>query len=95
MSISKTMLSATEFEQIRGEYDDQALKSHSINSRCYTDPRFLKIEREQIFYRSWQFLCHEEKLREPGSYMALNVEGQPIVAIRNNDGELRAFYNVC
>ncbi len=88
-------LSSTEYVQIKGKYDAIAVRSHSINTRCYTDPKFLKIEQEQVFHRSWQFLCHEEKLREPGSYVTMNVEGQPIVAIRNQDGELKAYYNVC
>jgi choline monooxygenase len=88
-------LSEHEISQIRGNYDDIATRSHSINTRCYIDPKFLKVEREQIFHRSWQFLCHEEKLRETGSFATLNIEGQSVVALRNREGELRAFYNVC
>ena len=40
------------------------------------------VEREQIFWRSWQFLCHAEQLREPGSYVAADVQGRSIVAVR-------------
>lgn len=93
--MSLEMLSIEEFNQIGGRYGAQAIRSHSIDTRCYLDPKFLKIEREQVFHRSWQFLCHEEKLREPGNYVTLDVEGQPVVALRNQSGELRAFYNVC
>ncbi len=88
-------LSETELAHIRGRYDETAAKSFSINTRCYLDPKFLKVEEEQIFKRSWQFVCHEEKLREPGSYITLRVADQPIVVARNREGELRAFYNVC
>ncbi len=88
-------LTRAEFAEIEGRYDKSAIRSHSINTRTYLDPRFLQIEREQIFHRSWQFVCHEEKLREIGSYVALSVEGQSVVAMRNADGELNAFYNVC
>ena len=93
--MSEAQLSREEFLQVRGQYDETPVRSHSIDTRCYLDPKFLKIEREQIFHRSWQFLCHEEKLRDPGSYVTLNVEGQPVVAMRNPNGELKAFYNVC
>ena len=93
--MSEAQLSREEFLRIRGQYDETPVRSHSIDTRCYLDPKFLKIEREQIFHRSWQFLCHEEKLRDPGSYVTLNVESQPVVAMRNPNGELRAFYNVC
>ena len=93
--MSGAELTREEFVEVRGKYDETPVRSHSIDTRCYLDPKFLRIEREQIFHRSWQFLCHEEKLREPGSYVSLDVEGQPVLAIRNSHGELRAFYNVC
>ena len=40
-------------------------------------------------------MCHVEKLREPGSYVATEIAGNPIVAVRDRSGDLRAFYNVC
>jgi choline monooxygenase len=93
--VSQQQLSSEEFTQLKGQYDEVAVRSHSINTRCYTDAKFLGIEREQIFYRSWQFLCHEEKLRKPGDYACASIEGQSVVALRNRGGELAAFYNVC
>ena len=89
------ILSEADFEQIKGRYDEVATRSYSINTRCYVDPKFLSVEREQIFHRSWQFVCHEEKLRKSGDYVTLSVEGQSIVVMRGKDGELNAFYNVC
>ena len=90
-----TTLSAEELAAIKASYDPIASRSWSINARCYTDPKFQAVEREQIFHKSWQFLCHEEKLREHGSYIAADVEGQSILATRDTSGKLRAFYNVC
>lgn len=76
-------------------YDPVAARSASIGADCYIDPEYLEVEREQIFHRSWQFLCHEEKLREPGSYVTAGVQDRSIAAVRGEDGVLRAFYNVC
>jgi len=88
-------LTREELDAIGRGYDPQPARSYSIKSDCYRDPRFLQVESEQIFHRSWQFLCHEEKLREPGSYVATEVQGQSIFATRDGEGVLRAFYNVC
>ncbi len=88
-------LTREELKSIEHGYDSVAARSFSINKDCYRDPKFLNIEREQIFHKSWQFLCHEEKLRKPGSYVATDVQGQSVFAARDSDGELRAFYNVC
>ena len=71
-----------EIEAIGKGYDPVAVRSHSINTDCYRDARFLQLEREHIFYKSWQFLCHEEKLREPGSYVAADVQGRSVVRSR-------------
>ena len=44
-------------------YDPVASRSASTGADCYIDPAFLEAERAEIFRRSWQFLCHDEKLR--------------------------------
>ena len=91
----QSSLSPAEYAAIKGAYDPVAVRSHSIDTRCYIEPRFLQIEREQIFHRSWQFVCHEEKLRDVGSYVVLDIEGRSVVVLRNREGDVRAFYNVC
>ena len=88
-------LTPMELKRIGRGYDAIAARSFSIDTRCYRDPRFLVVEREQIFWRSWQFLCHAEQLPEPGSYVAAGVQGRSVFAVRGEDGALRAFYNVC
>jgi len=82
-------------EKLFEGWDDRPARSLSMHKDAYIDPQWLEVERKEIFHRSWQFLCHEESLRKAGQYVALNIEGQSIVAIRGKDGELRAFYNVC
>ena len=88
-------LSRDEFNMIGQGFDPVAARSFSINTTCYRDPKFFQIEREQIFHRSWQFLCHAEKLRESGCYVATDVQEQSVFAMRDANGDLRAFYNVC
>ena len=88
-------LSQAQFEMIKAGFDPLPQRSSSMNKVCYTDPHFLKVEQEQIFKKSWQFVCHEEKLRAAGSYVTLEIQGQSVFVVRDEDGELRACYNVC
>ena len=88
-------LTQQQLEHAGAGYDPVAARSASIGADCYTDPGYLEAEREQIFHRSWQYLCHEEALHEPGRYVAARVQNRSIVAVRGHDGVLRAFYNVC
>ncbi len=90
------MLTNTQLEQIQSGYDpDDVARSSSLHARCYTEPEFLAIEKEAIFYRSWQWVCHIEKVSEAGDFYVADVLGRSIAIVRGGDGELRAFYNVC
>lgn len=52
-------------------------------------------ERREIFARSWNVFTHESALAETGAWVAQTIAGYPIVALRDQDGQLRAFHNVC
>jgi choline monooxygenase len=92
---SRPLLSADDFAAIRHGYDADPSRSLSLRSDAYTDPKWFDADLRAIMARHWQWVCHVEKLRAPGSYIALQVAGQPIVVVRDRDGVLRAFYNVC
>jgi len=70
-------------------------KSYTMASRYYVDPEVLALEKDRIFGRSWFFVGHESRLRDPGSYMAVDFADEGIVLVRGRDGVLRGFYNVC
>ena len=76
-------------------YDADPASSWSLHSDAYTDPPWFEIDQQSIMATTWQWLCHVERLREAGSYVAETIAGMPIAAVRGKDGELRAFYNVC
>ena len=90
-----SLLSRSDLERIRSGYDPVPERSFSLDAACYVEPRFFELDRRAIFHRSWQFLCHAEKLRQAGSYLAADILGQGVVAVRDTKGVLRAFYNVC
>ena len=67
----------------------------SLLAEAYTQPEWADADLRAIFARTWQWVCHVEKLRQPGDYVSATVAGMPIAVVRGRDGELRAFYNVC
>src|SRR5262249_41163213 len=89
------VIDAGELQALKSGFDPDPEKSWSLPSRIYRDTKFLPVEQANIFWRSWQFLCHIEQLREPGSYVTGSMQGRSIFAARDAKGELRAFYNVC
>ncbi|WP_413105415.1 aromatic ring-hydroxylating oxygenase subunit alpha [Streptomyces sp. Inha503] len=88
-------LTAEEAETIAFGYDQDPAKSMSLRSEAYTDPKWHAVDLEAILGRTWQWVCHVEKLTRPGSYVTTTVAGMPVVVIRDRSKRLRAFYNVC
>lgn len=67
----------------------------TLPARYYTDAAILAAERELIFASEWMPVAREEDLAAPGDFVARDVVGEPVVVVRGQDGELRAFANVC
>jgi len=67
----------------------------TLPTAWYRDEAVFKLEKERIFWREWIAVCRDEELPEPGDHKVLDVLGQSVILVRNRQGELRAFYNVC
>ena len=61
----------------------------------YRSASFYGAEQEAIWRREWLLAGHVGDLRRPGDYLTASVAGEPLLVIRGQDGELRAFSNVC
>jgi phenylpropionate dioxygenase-like ring-hydroxylating dioxygenase large terminal subunit len=61
----------------------------------YSDPAIFRLERERIFARAWLPVCHVSQLPEPGSHVARSLVGEPVMALRGREGEIRVLSNVC
>ncbi len=70
-------------------------QSLSLHAAAYTEPAWFEVEQRAVFARTWQWICHVEKVHAPGSYVAETIAGMPIVVVHDGMGVLRAFYNVC
>src|SRR5260370_11782447 len=61
----------------------------------YADARIAELERQTVFSGTWQVMGRVDQVEKPGQFVSASVAGEPLVAVRGNDGVLRAFYNVC
>jgi phenylpropionate dioxygenase-like ring-hydroxylating dioxygenase large terminal subunit len=61
----------------------------------YVDDEVLRREQERIFAREWQYVGHSGQAARPGDFFACRLGSIPAVVVRGEDGEVRAFLNVC
>jgi phenylpropionate dioxygenase-like ring-hydroxylating dioxygenase large terminal subunit len=72
-----------------------AATGSALEARLYIDPELLAAEQELIFERTWQLAGHVSALPRTGSYLTAQAGTQPVLVIRDEDGALRAYRNVC
>jgi phenylpropionate dioxygenase-like ring-hydroxylating dioxygenase large terminal subunit len=67
----------------------------ALDARYYRDPELAELEQKRIFARSWQLVGHVSHLPNPGDYLTGTAGVEPVLVLRADDGQLRAFRNVC
>lgn len=85
----------SELPELHLPLNEDPQQSYTLPSGYYTDPAVYELEKEMIFYRTWQYICHVSEVPKSGDYVTMRICDQNIFVMRGEAGELRAFYNVC
>lgn len=91
LSISAAPFSAAD---LAGVLDPEASGS-MLPARAYTAADVLEFEREHFFRGGWVNAGRSADLVQAGARRAVRAAGDSILLVRDDDGRLRAFYNVC
>ena len=83
--------SATGFET----FEQAGTPAHGLPAFAYTSTAFWQRENQTLFPNSWVFVGFAHEIANPGDVQPITVAGSPILLLRNQDGDIRAFHNVC
>ena len=61
----------------------------------YSHPQLTRLERERILLPSWQIVCHVNSIPKAGDYQTLDLGPESVLVLRDREGSIRAFHNVC
>ena len=75
--------------------DPDTVRKDFIPKDGYVSREFLEFENRYLWPRVWQMACREEEIPNPRDYLTYEVANETIVILRDEDGEIRAFHNVC
>jgi len=68
---------------------------YTLPGRDYIDPAIFTLERENVFFKSWFYAGRAEQVEASGQWFTIDVVGESVIVMRNDVGDLQAFYNVC
>ncbi len=78
-----------------GRHQEMVGKIVKVPVRAYTEPAILERELATAFRDYPLVVGHAAQVREPGSYLLSPWNKLPFVVVRDEEGTLRAFLNVC
>jgi Rieske 2Fe-2S family protein len=86
----------TERDKGHLRYDERDWRPRpTLSGHEYTSQQVYDEERERIWWGDWVTIGRAEECPDPGDYVVKDLAGESIFVVRNQEGELRGFYNVC
>ena len=70
-------------------------EASAMPKNIYTSEEVLSIEEELIFSKEWMCAGIVSEIPKIGDYLTYQIGQQPIIIIRNEKNEIKAFSNVC
>ncbi len=67
----------------------------SVPAQRYYSPAFAQLEVERMWPKVWQLACTVDHVAETGDYFEYRCGPYSVLVVRGDDGQLRAFQNVC
>lgn len=76
-------------------WPEQQTHGHRIPGERFTSREFFHQEWENMWTKVWLLLGRESELPNPGDWQMEDVGRESILMVRQSDGSVKAFYNVC
>jgi phenylpropionate dioxygenase-like ring-hydroxylating dioxygenase large terminal subunit len=74
---------------------DYAESTMRMEASRYSDLGYLAREHERVIKTHPMIVAHGSELPEPGSFLTTRAGGTPLLVIRQDDGSVKAFANIC
>jgi len=69
--------------------------SMTMPAEFYLAPAIFAEEIERIGLRRWHCVGRSERIAKPGDFFLRNVAFEPLIIVRDRNGQARAHFNVC
>ncbi|MBN35673.1 MAG: hypothetical protein CMM46_13060 [Rhodospirillaceae bacterium] len=70
-------------------------QASSLPNVCYTSGAWQRLEQERLFGRSWFVAGFTQDIPNNGDAVPVTAAGLPLLILRDHDGAVRVFHNVC
>ena len=84
-------MTLTDLSNVRATVD----KANGLPNAHYIDPTVFEEEKHALLFSQWAGLAVAADVPEPGDAVPLTFLGMPLLLLRDKDGTVRVFQNIC
>lgn len=70
-------------------------EASTLPPSCYTSGEWYEREVKDIFLKDWLCIGRVDQVAKPGDYFTLDLLSEPLVVVRDDDGEIRVLSTIC
>lgn len=82
-------------DEVLARLDASSPQARGLPNDAFISEAFLDLERKRLFPRSWVFTAPVSSLPHVGDVKCVDVAGHPLILVKGEDDQVRAFHNVC
>src|SRR6266487_3232560 len=75
--------------------DTFAAGAKTLPQQYFVSDEISRREQEQIFSKQWILVGHQSQIVRNGDYFVAEVNGESLIVIRDKNGRMHGFFNVC
>ena len=70
-------------------------EANGMPNAVYDDPALFEFERDNVLGKTWAGLAFSSEIPKKGFAKPVEFMGLPLAIMRNRDGEVKVFHNIC
>ena len=81
----------SDITQITSEH----VSAHGLPANVFQKKAIYTQESNKIFAAGWASIGCAQQLEKPGDILPIRIAGQSLIAVKNREGRVSVFHNVC
>jgi len=82
-------------QSLLDNFDAKASLRHGLPGEAYVGAEFMQLECDYLFNQNWVFVGYAHQFAAAGDVKPIQVGGLPLFLLRDHNGKILAFHNVC
>jgi Rieske 2Fe-2S family protein len=69
--------------------------ARALPQKYFVSPKIFADEATEIFSKAWVLVGHQSQIPDAGEFFVATVANESLIVVRDQQRQIRAFYNVC